>query len=37
LDEWIGGQDVSFTRPQAIRRLIEIALATKAKRHGGAK
>jgi hypothetical protein len=32
LDEWIGDQEASFTRPQAIRRLIEIALATKSKR-----
>jgi hypothetical protein len=32
LDEWIGNQDVSLTRPQAIRRLIEIALTAKAKR-----
>jgi hypothetical protein len=31
LDEWIGNQDVSLTRPQAIRRLIEIALATTAR------
>jgi hypothetical protein len=32
LDEWIGNQEVSITRPQAIRRLIEIALAGKSKR-----
>jgi hypothetical protein len=32
LDEWIGDQNVSLTRPQAIRRLIEIALTTKSKR-----
>jgi hypothetical protein len=32
LDVWISQQDVSFTRPQAIRRLIEIALAAKPKR-----
>jgi metal-responsive CopG/Arc/MetJ family transcriptional regulator len=33
LDEWIGNQEVSITRPQAIRRMIEIALTTKSKRH----
>jgi hypothetical protein len=32
LDEWIGDQDVSFTRPEAIRRLIEIGLDAKSKR-----
>jgi hypothetical protein len=32
LDDWIGDQDVSLTRPQAIRRLIEIALTTKSTR-----
>jgi len=32
LDEWIGNQEVSLTRPQAIRHLIEIALAAKSKR-----
>jgi hypothetical protein len=32
LDEWIGHQDASLTRPQAIRRLIEIALRIKVKR-----
>jgi hypothetical protein len=32
LDEWIVNQDVSLTRPQAIRRLIEIALVGKSKR-----
>ena len=32
LDEWIVNQDVSLTRPQAIRRLIEIALVGKLKR-----
>jgi hypothetical protein len=25
-------QDISFTRPQAIRRLIELALAGKSKK-----
>jgi hypothetical protein len=29
---WISQQDVSFTRPQAIRRLIELALAAKSKK-----
>jgi hypothetical protein len=37
LDVWISEQDVSFTRPQAIRHLIEIALANKTKRHTGKK
>jgi hypothetical protein len=32
LDEWIANQNVSLTRPQAIRRLIEIALGAKPKR-----
>jgi hypothetical protein len=32
VDQWIVEQDIRFTRPQAIRRLIEIALATKSKR-----
>jgi len=32
LDVWITKQDTSFTRPEAIRRLIEIALASKAKK-----
>jgi metal-responsive CopG/Arc/MetJ family transcriptional regulator len=32
LDEWIVKQEVSLTRPQAIRRLIEIALVEKSKR-----
>ena len=32
LDVWIARQDISFTRPEAIRRLIEFALAVKAKR-----
>jgi hypothetical protein len=32
LDDWIGNQDISLTRPQAIRHLIEIALTTKSKR-----
>jgi hypothetical protein len=37
LDEWIGDQDLSLTRPQAIRRLIEIALAAKSKKPGTRK
>jgi hypothetical protein len=37
LDEWIGDQDLSLTRPQAIRRLIEIALAVKSKKPGTRK
>jgi hypothetical protein len=32
LDEWINNSDGSLTRPAAIRRLIEIALATKSKK-----
>jgi hypothetical protein len=32
VDEWITNSDSSLTRPEAIRRLIEIALAVKAKR-----
>jgi hypothetical protein len=32
VDQWIAKQDISFTRPEAIRRLIEIALTTKSKR-----
>jgi hypothetical protein len=35
LDVWISHQDVSFTRPEAIRRLIEIALVAKAKNPTG--
>jgi hypothetical protein len=34
LDGWISTQDVSFTRPEAIRRLIEIALTGKSKKEG---
>jgi hypothetical protein len=37
LDVWISQQEVSFTRPQAIRRLIEIALASKIKRRTSKK
>ena len=32
LDSWIVEQDIAFTRPEAIRRLIEIALSAKSKR-----
>ena len=32
LNVWIAKQDARLTRPEAIRRLIEIALAPKAKR-----
>jgi hypothetical protein len=32
VDQWIAKQDVAITRPQAIRRLIESALAAKSKR-----
>jgi metal-responsive CopG/Arc/MetJ family transcriptional regulator len=31
LDVWIAKQDISFTRPEAIRRLIESVLAHGAK------
>jgi hypothetical protein len=29
LDDWISEQDESFTRPEAIRRLVEIGLTVK--------
>jgi hypothetical protein len=32
LDVWIAKQNVPFSRPEAIRRLIEIALTAKSKR-----
>ena len=32
VDQWIARQDIPFTRPEAIRRLIEIALTGKPKR-----
>jgi hypothetical protein len=31
LDDWISEQDESFTRPEAIRRLVELGLAGIAK------
>jgi hypothetical protein len=34
LDVWISNQDTTFTRPEAIRRLIEFALAAKTKKDG---
>jgi metal-responsive CopG/Arc/MetJ family transcriptional regulator len=34
VDQWIAKQDLPFTRPEAIRRLIETALAGKSKRQG---
>jgi hypothetical protein len=34
VDEWISKQDIPFTRPEAIRRLIEVALSVKSKRPG---
>jgi metal-responsive CopG/Arc/MetJ family transcriptional regulator len=38
LDAWISQQNGSFTRPEAIRRLIEFALKAKQKNQGtGAK
>jgi len=37
LDAWIAIQETSFTRPEAIRRLIELALAAKSKRSSGNK
>lgn len=30
LDVWIASEDISYTRPEAIRRLIEFALAKRA-------
>ena len=32
LDVWIAKQDDPFTRPEAIRRLVEIALNAKSKK-----
>jgi metal-responsive CopG/Arc/MetJ family transcriptional regulator len=32
VDQWIAKQDIPFSRPEAIRRLIESALAAKSKR-----
>jgi hypothetical protein len=32
LDAWISQQNASFTRPEAIRRLIEFALKAKQKK-----
>jgi hypothetical protein len=32
VDQWIAKQDIPFTRPEAIRRLVECALAAKSKR-----
>jgi len=37
VDEWIFKQDIQFTRPEAIRQLIEFALAAKSKNRGGNK
>jgi hypothetical protein len=34
VDQWIAKHDIPFTRPEAIRRLIEIALTAKSKRQG---
>ena len=31
VDEWIARQDVKLTRPEAIRRLVEIGLRAKGK------
>jgi hypothetical protein len=31
LDDWISEQDESFTRPEAIRRLVELGLKAKGK------
>jgi hypothetical protein len=31
LDDWISEQDESFTRPEAIRRLVDLGLKAKAK------
>jgi hypothetical protein len=32
LDAWISTQNISVTRPEAIRQLLEVALAIKAKK-----
>jgi hypothetical protein len=32
LDGWISAQEASFTRPEAIRRLIEVALTAESKK-----
>jgi metal-responsive CopG/Arc/MetJ family transcriptional regulator len=37
LDAWISKRETRFTRPEAIRRLIEFALASKTKRHTSKK
>jgi hypothetical protein len=37
IDEWASKQSDIPGRPEAIRRLIEIALANKTKRHAGKK
>ncbi len=37
VDEWIAKQDIPFTRPEAIRRLIEFALVAKPKNRSGNK
>jgi hypothetical protein len=29
VDEWIAGQDVKLSRPEAIRRLVELGLKAK--------
>ena len=31
LDDWISEQDEAFTRPEAIRRLVELGLKGKTK------
>jgi hypothetical protein len=31
IDEWISRQDVKLERPEAIRRLVELGLRTKAR------
>ena len=36
LDAWIRKEGVSLSRPEAIRRLIELALSTKSERPTGA-
>jgi len=32
LEEWIANQEISFTRPEAIRRLLKVALTVKTKK-----
>jgi hypothetical protein len=33
VDEWISKQDIPFTRPKAIRQLVEFALKAKSRKN----